>query len=225
MNHPNIDISEDFHWTSARTTSHSYAYHSTSTTARPCLFEGSEACRAQVRLQRHVLHFTVDYDRHVSHTGNGRFIRFRIMPREVRFCYYTVETFPEKAVDKTSKYSYTAGLALLYSAPPCHEMQPCLSPLSDMPLGCISDFLIREDFYAPARISFCWPEHTSLKLWYDPARDYLPFKTRKQIPLHQSVSPARCGFNPIMSGSYGPCCRSFLAAPRCQDADDVPMSL
>lgn len=119
---PNTNNSEDHLRTSAHTTTHPDAYHSTNTTARPCLFEGCGGVRTQVRMQ-YELHFTV------------------------------------------------------------------------------------------------------LKLWYDSARDYLPFKNRKHIPLHQPVSPARCGFNPIMSGAYGPCCRSFLAAPRCQDADDVPASL
>ena len=218
----NTDIPEEHPWTSAHTITHSDAYHSTTTTARPCLFEGSEACRAQVRLQRHVLHFTVDYDKHVSHTGNGRFLCFRIKPHEVHYHYYTVETFPEKVVGKAASYGYTVDFDMVYAGTPC---QSGLSPHSAVPMVCIGDCLIRESLYVPARISFCWPEHTPLKLWYDPARDYLPFKTRKQIPLHQSVSPARCGFNPIMSGAYGPCCRSFLAAPRCQDADDVPASL
>ena len=48
---PNTNNSEDHLRTSAHTTTHPDAYHSTNTTARPCLFEGCGGVRTQVRMQ------------------------------------------------------------------------------------------------------------------------------------------------------------------------------
>jgi len=56
-------------------------------------------------------------------------------------------------------------------------------------------------------------------------KKYLPYRVDTLSTVHRHVRLARCGFNPIMSGAYGPCCRSFLAAPRCNDSDDDPLSL